>query len=242
MNQNICLKCLDYNEDNVCDTLTEQWAISLGDVVDQTLTFDYGAGDGDGALIEFYAAATPGGSDSKLNCFSNVGDLQGQVDPSIPNGKIDGFVITATTTVVPANFPTVNRAVLDLTFTSDIVNFAGFDGSNALEPTVEFCVKVTLADVLYKELALKYTINLNGGIGTPSGDFVVDADVATDAQTSVFYTATAYVCDESGNESDISGVTLTQGNNIYVCLESDSAEAPVTGFAFSVTTLRVTRI
>jgi hypothetical protein len=249
------LKCLDYNEDSVCDTLSEQWAISLADAVDQTLTFDYGVGDGafaygygDGPspTIEFYAAADTGGSDITLNCYSNLADLQGPVDPSNPNGGIDGFVITSATSTVPANFPTVRRDVLDFTFTSNIVNFAGFDGTDALNPTVEFCVKVTLGGVQYKELALKYAINLNGGIGAPdaflvdaeeaadtqtsgaTNVFLVDAEEAADTQTSVIYTTTAYVCDESGIES-ASDVTVTQGNTIYICLESDSLEAPVTG-------------
>jgi hypothetical protein len=250
MNQNTCLKCLDYNEDSVCDTLSEQWAVSLAGVVDQTLTFDYGVGDGafayglgdgDGALIEFYAAAVPGGSDTKNNCYSNLANLQGPVDPSLPNGGIDGFVITATNTVVPNNFPTVRRAVLDFTFTSDIVNFAGFDGSNPLIPTVEFCVKVTLGGVQYKEVALKYTIALNGEIET-SDAFLVDAEVAEADETSVSYTATAYVCDIEGTALT-TDVAVTQGKTIYVCLESDSAEAPVTGIQdLSLSTADATQV
>jgi hypothetical protein len=177
-------------------------------------------------LIQFYAAAVPSGDDIKLNCYSNVAVLQGQFDSSITNGGIDGFVINTATTVDPNEFPLVKRTVLDFTFTSNVVNFAGFDGTDPLAPTVEFCVKVTLGDVQYKELALKYSINLNGNIDE-SDALLLDAEVAADEETSVSYTATAYVCDENGDVIDPT-VTVTQGNTVFVCVESDSAEAPVT--------------
>jgi hypothetical protein len=139
------------------------------------------------------------------------------------------------------NFPTVRRAVLDFTFTSDIVNFAGFDGSNPLIPTVEFFIKVTLGGVQYKEVALEYTITLNGEIET-SDAFLVDAEVAADVETSVSYTATAYVCDIEGTALTID-VAVTEGNTIYVCLESDSTEAPVTGIQdLSLSTADTTQV
>jgi hypothetical protein len=95
-----------------------------------------------------------------LNCFSN--GLASQVAPV---DQSNGFDITTT-------YPEATTTVLDFTFTSGIVTFPGYDESDPLSPTVEFCVKVTLDDAHYRELAVNYTIDLDGNF-----DLIAAVDV-----------------------------------------------------------------
>ena len=133
-----------------------QWLVGPFEVIGQTLTLNYGSGDGVAPSIEFFASSTPGSS-----CDGQSGILQ---------DTLSGFAMVTSAIA--------GQTQLAISFESAISEFVGYDGSDPTNPTVEFCVKVTLGGSIFRQLAVKYAFILNGSIE------IVNADVFNEDGTS----------------------------------------------------------
>jgi hypothetical protein len=137
--------------------LEDDWRVGPFSVIDQTLSLKYGSIGEDISErdIEFYARGPPatGEENIDVNCFSQGGAWRGSLQRV--NDHPAGYSIV--TFVSP-----YCETLLAITFKSYIESSAGYNKGTSNAPTVEFCVNVTVGGKIYRQLAVKYTFNLNG--------------------------------------------------------------------------------
>jgi hypothetical protein len=179
----------------VLTTLENQWLIEPIEVNGQTLTLNYGSGDGYPPIIEFFASVTPGSDDIQQNCDGQGGTLQ---------KNLLGYAIPLGFTII-SNSPVPGTTQLAFTFERAISDFVGYDGTVPTNPTVEFCVKVTLGrydDSVSKELAVKFAFTLNGSVEIADAVVFNEDNPPRILEEEVEYGINAYRCDIDGAQVD----------------------------------------
>jgi hypothetical protein len=199
---------------------SEEYAISFDSVTNTknniTVNFINGAGSGapTGRFEIFVANASSTASDYTLSCYSKDGIV------------FDGEGISERTSTVG----TLN-STFDFSFDREVDEvtspfyFGGVNSDIIGEAKLILCVKFTLTesigdsiiDVNYKEVAIAFSLTLDGGIDSAEA-FVVNAvDVDLDSNSAVQYTATAALC------GDFSGsVTPRPGIALPICIKADN--------------------
>jgi hypothetical protein len=206
--------------------LEDDWRVGPFSVINQTLSLKYGSIGEDITErdIEFYARGTQatGEENIDVNCFGQGGARRGSL--SKEDDYPAGFGIN--TTVI------TGETLLAITFKSSIERFAGYNKGTLNAPTVEFCVKVTVGGKIYRQLAVKYTFNLNGAFQMDNA-IVFDEDGTSEIIfTDVEYGIDAFLCDVAGVRKTASAA-VTAGESIFICLESNNDQASVS-FAYDL--------
>jgi len=204
--------------------LEENWRVGPFSVSKQTLSLKYGSiGDGGERAIEFYAKPNSIEDDNvEANCFDEGGLLQ---DPALLSSV--GFGIDATIMA--------GETQLAITFDDSIQDFDGYNGGTSKAPTVEFCVKVTVGDKIFRQLAVRYAFTLDGAISIENAVVFNEDGTSEEILVSVVYGINAYLCDAAGVEKD-SGEDVIAGQSIFICMASDNEQA----YLSSVGDLRLT--
>lgn len=222
-------------------TLEDLWAVTLSKTDVQEISYALGVGDEQAAVIELFynndlpslvsPAAVP---DKKLAYPSHNGltSSLGVITAATGTANTLTGIDTVQTITAPVPGTSGQSGIVSFTFDGDLLS-----GSNAYyldtpgaggQATVQFCLRVTNeatdgTDVMYRELALEYTLDFDGTI-TGSNSLLLDAFTATEAAETTSIGVTAFFCDAAGVVLSAGALAtpINQGDSVYLCVESDS--------------------